>query len=294
MRSSSRRCARLVEEVNRLVRQEAVLDVARGERYRIHDGRVLDMDVVVLLETLLQSAQDRDGVFLRGRVHHNRLETTLQRGILLHVLAVLVKRRRTHAVQLAARKHRLQHVARVGGAFRLARAHDRVDFVDEQDDASVRRLDLVQHGLQALLELAAVLRAGHERRHVEREHGAVLQPLRYVATHDTLCKALHDGRLAHAGLADEDRVVLRLAGKDADHVADFCVTPYNGIELARARHLHEVASVLLQCLVLPFRVVRRNALVSAYLPQGREEVLLRHARVLDRLRGVRRAVAFFF
>ncbi len=42
-------------------------------------------------------------------------------------------------------------------------------------------LDLVEHRLQALLELAAVLGAGEQRAHVEREEVALLQPLGHVA-----------------------------------------------------------------------------------------------------------------
>ena len=92
---------------NRLVRQEAVLYVAR----RQHDGRhkrlVANVDVVVLLEALLESAKNRDSVLLCRRIDHNRLEAALERGVLLHVLAVLVESRRSDAVELAARKHGL-------------------------------------------------------------------------------------------------------------------------------------------------------------------------------------------
>jgi hypothetical protein len=51
-----------------------------------------------------------------------------------------------------------------------------VQLVDEQDDLLVLR-DLVHHRLEALLELAAVLRAGDDGRHVEREHAVVAERL---------------------------------------------------------------------------------------------------------------------
>jgi hypothetical protein len=47
-----------------------------------------------------------------------------------------------------------------------ARAHDRVQFVDERDDPALAGLDLVEHRLEALLELAAVLRARDHRARV--------------------------------------------------------------------------------------------------------------------------------
>ena len=76
------------------------------------------------------------------------------------MLAVLVERGRPDTTELAARKHWLEHVAGIDGALGGAGAHDRVQLVDEEDDAALARLDLRQHGLEALFELAAVLRAG--------------------------------------------------------------------------------------------------------------------------------------
>jgi hypothetical protein len=67
-----------------------------------------------------------------------------------------------------------------------------------------RVLDLLEDGLQALLELAAVLRAGDQRAEVERHDPLVLQRLRDVAADDPLGEALDDRGLADAGLADED------------------------------------------------------------------------------------------
>ena len=98
--------------------------------------------------------------------------------------------------------------------------------------APLALLDLVEHGLQALLELAAVLGAGEERAHVEREDDAVLEPLGHVAAHDALREALDDGGLADAGLADQHRVVLGLARQDADDAADLGVAADHRVELA--------------------------------------------------------------
>src|ERR1700712_4325908 len=47
------------------------------------------------------------------------------------------------------------------------RAHDGVQLVDEGDDLALGVLDLLEHGLEPLLELPAVLRAGHHRRQIE-------------------------------------------------------------------------------------------------------------------------------
>ena len=73
---------------------------------------------------------------------------------------------------------------------------------------AVAVLDLVDDLLQALLELAAVHRAGHQRAHVRAQHALVDSGLGHVAGDDALRQPLDDGRLADARLADQRRVVL--------------------------------------------------------------------------------------
>ena len=225
---------RLVDEVDRLVGQEALGDVAVAEHRRGDERRVLDADAVVDLVALLQAAQDRDRVLDRRLRDEHRLEAPLERRVLLDALPVLVERRRADAAQLAARERRLQHVRRVHRAFGGAGADDRVQLVDEQDDLPVRRLDLLEHGLQAILELAAVLRARDERPQVERDESLVLQRLRHVAADDALRDALDDRRLADARLADEHRVVLRAAREHLHHAADLFVAADDRVDLALA------------------------------------------------------------
>ena len=170
--------AGLVDEVDRLVGQEAIGDVAVRQHGRGDERRVLDLDAVVDLVALAQAAQDADRVLDGRLVDHHRLEAPLERRVLLDVLPVLVERRRADRVQLAAREHRLQHVRGVHRAFRRAGADHGVQLVDEEDDLALRVGDLLEDGLQALLELAAVFRAGDERAHVERDDALVLAALR--------------------------------------------------------------------------------------------------------------------
>ena len=129
----------LVDEVDRLVGQEAVGDVAVAEHGRRDERGVADAHAVMRLVALLQAAQDRDRVGDRRLADEDRREAPLERGVLLDVLAVLVERRRADAAQLAAREHRLQQVRRVDGALGRARADDRVQLVDEEDDAALAR-----------------------------------------------------------------------------------------------------------------------------------------------------------
>ncbi len=104
--------------------------------------------------------------------------------------------------------------------FRAAGADEGVQLVDEEDRV-LGAADLVHHGLDALLELAAVLGAGDHHRQVEHDDAAVAQQLGHVAVDDPLGEALDDGRLADAGLAQEHGVVLRAAAEDLDDAARF-------------------------------------------------------------------------
>ena len=150
---------RLVDQVDGLVGQEARRDVAVGQRGRRDQRGVGDADTVVHLVAVLEAAQDADGVLDRRLADQHLLEATFQRGVLLDVLAVLVERGGADQSQLAAGQHRLDHVARVHRRLAgRAGADDGVQLVDEGDDLAGRVLDVVEHGLEPLLELAAVLR----------------------------------------------------------------------------------------------------------------------------------------
>ena len=107
-------------------------------------------------------------------------------------------------MQLAARQHRLEEVARVHAALGLACTDYRVQLIDEEDDAALAFAYLFEHGLEPLLKFAAVLCAGDQCAHVEGEDRLVLQALRYVAADYTLCQSLGDGRLADARFAYQD------------------------------------------------------------------------------------------
>jgi hypothetical protein len=135
--------AGLVQQVDRLIRQEAVLDVLLRQLRGGHDCLVADAHAVVRLVGGLQATQDRDRGLDCGLGDQDRLEAPLERGILLDVLAVLLQRGGADALELAAGQDRLEHVRGVQrGAFRGARADHRMQLVDEQDHPAAQLLDL--------------------------------------------------------------------------------------------------------------------------------------------------------
>ncbi len=160
------------------------------------------------------------------------LEAALQRGVLLDVLAVFVQRGGADAMQFATRQRGLEHVAGIHGAIGLAGADHGVQLVDEQDDLAFVLGQVVEHRLQALFEFATKLGAGDQGAHVQREHAAIAQAFRHFALDDALGQAFDDGGLAHAGFADQHRVVLGATLQYLDGAADFLVTADHRIELA--------------------------------------------------------------
>ena len=206
------------------------------------------------------------------------LEAALEGGVLLDVLAVLVEGGGADHAQLPAGEQRLEHVAGVHGALGGAGADDGVQLVDEGDHLALGVGDLLEHGLQPLLELAAVLGAGDHRTEVEADEPLVLEALGHVALDDAAGQALDDGGLADAGLADEHRVVLGAARQHLDDPADLLVAPDDGVDLPGARRLGEVAAVALEGLVLLLGVLRGDPVAAADLLHGGEHLLAARRR----------------
>ena len=153
-----------------------------------------------------------------------------------------------------------------------------VQLVDEEDDLALAVDDLLDHGLQPLLELAAELRAGHEGSQVQGEKLLVLQGIRDVTRDDPPRQAFHDGGLADARLADEHGVVLRAAGEHLHDAPDLLVPADDRVELLLAGELGEVPAVVLQGLVARLGVLVGDALVAADRAQRFQRRVAGHAR----------------
>ena len=112
--------------------------------------------------------------------------------------------------------------------------------------------DFRKHGLQPLLELAAIFRAGNQRAHVERHQTLVLQRFGHVAIDDAQRQAFRDRGLADARFADQHRIVLGAARQHLDRAADFLVAPDHRVELAGRAHRGQVARIFLQRVIALF------------------------------------------
>ena len=151
------------------------------ERSCGHDGGVFYAYPVMNLVALLQSAQEGDGVFHMGLAHKNNLEAALQGSIFFDVFAVFIERSGADGAQLAPRQRRLEHIARVHGAFGSACSDEGVQLVNEKNDLSVRFLNLFEQGLEPVFKLATILGAGDHGAQVERRYTLGAQNFRNIA-----------------------------------------------------------------------------------------------------------------
>ena len=99
--------------------------------------------------------------------------------------------------------------------------------------------------LEPLLEVAAVARASQQRAHVERVHHRLLERVRHLAVDDLLGQTFDERRLADAGVAHEDRVVLLPSREDLHQPLDLALPPdERSIRLAVASSFRFVVKAL--------------------------------------------------
>mmetsp|Transcript_29801 Transcript_29801/g.82064 ORF Transcript_29801/g.82064 Transcript_29801/m.82064 type:complete len:508 (+) Transcript_29801:826-2349(+) len=240
-----------VEEVYGLVGQEALREVTVRQPRCHAEGLGRNEHAVVFLIRPAQSLQDlhrlRDG----GLLTNYLLEAPLKRRILLDVLHVLVRRGGANDLELAASERRLQEVRcvhrRVAGK---AGTHKLVDLVYEEADALLGIGRLLYDGLQALLELATVLRAGNEETEVQRINTLPAQPGGHTALDYPLRKALGNGSLPDARGPYEARVVFPAPEKDLDDALQLGLAPDDRVEEAILGHLRQISRYLVKCQLL--------------------------------------------
>ena len=243
------RGAHLVDHVDGLVGQLAVVDVAGRELDGGAQGFRRVAHLVVLLEIGLEPAQDLDRLLDGRLIDVDLLEPAHQGPVLFEVVAVVLVGGRAHAAQIPRGERGLEDIGGVHGAAAGGAGADHgVDFVDEQDGAG-RALQLRDDALQAFLEVAAIPGAGQQRSHVEGENGAVPQDVGNFSVEDAPRQALGDGGLAHTGLAHIERVVLVAPAQDLDGPLDLGLAPDERIDVAVGRLLVEVHAIGVERLV---------------------------------------------
>ena len=139
-----------------------------------------------------------------------------------------------------------------------------MQLVDEQNDV-LGTADFIHHGLDAFLELAAILGAGDHQRQVERDDALVSQQFGHIAFGYLLGQTFHNRRLAHTRFTQQNRVVLGAATEDLNHALDLVLAPDDRVHLAFAGDLGQIAAKRFQrgrldfALFLGWRLLRALA-----------------------------------
>ena len=118
-----------------------------------------------------------------------------------------------------------------------------MQLINEEQYPAFGFLYLLKHGLEPLLEFAAVLSAGDKGTHVEAENSLIFKSLGHIATDDSLRETLRDCGFADAGLTDKHGVVLGLSRKNTYNVSYFGITTDNGVKLVFTGALDKVGAV---------------------------------------------------
>ena len=193
----------------------------------------------------LDTLQDADSLFLCGFFHRNRLESPLQCGILLNILAILRDRGRTDQLDLSASQGRFHDIGRINCPLGASGTDDRMQFIQKQDDISIIR-DFFYYLFDPFLEFATILTASYHPRQIKRQQSLVLHRKRYISRHDPGCQSFHHGGLANTGFPDQAGIVLRPSAQDLDHSADFFISSDYRIQLSFPGQRRQIPAVLLQ------------------------------------------------
>ena len=121
-----------VDQVDGLVRQESVGDIA-GRKVRGGSERlVIDLKLVVFFVAALDAPKNLDGL-VNGRLFDpHGLEPAFQSWVAFDVFAIVVQGRRSDGLKLASGEGWFEYVGSVNRAFCGACADHRVNLVNEQ------------------------------------------------------------------------------------------------------------------------------------------------------------------
>ena len=236
--------------------------------------------------------------FCNGRFSHgNRLEPPLQGCVLLNMLAVLGKGGSADDLNFTPRQGGLQDIGSVHRAFRIACAHQIVDFIDDQNDVAAL-LDLADQAFHTAFELAAELGTCHQGSQIQQEHFLIPELVGHFPGGNALGQALGDGSLTHTGFTDETGVVLLAAVQDLNDPLRLHIPADDLIELAfpcSAGQVHAVAVqefVLLVFLLFAAFFFIRLLLLGRTGRLGRQIALAAAKQLVQQRKGCGLAVDF--
>ena len=260
--------ARLVQQVDGLIRQEPVRNIPFGEHHTLPGNLRRNAHAVKFRIAFRDALHDLHGFLNGGLRHRHRLEPAFQSGILLDVLPVLIEGGRADDLNLSPGKRGLEDVGGVHAALRVTGPHQIVDLVDYKDNIATLP-DLLNETLHPAFKLAPELGASHQRGQIQEENLLIPQLIGHIPRGNPLGKALGDGGFAHARLTDETGIVLLAAVEDLNDPLRLHIPADHLVELSlpgTARQVHAVAVQEFMALAFFLRIF---FLFPVFFPGGR-------------------------
>ncbi len=219
---------------------------------------------MVYFVTVFKTSKNGNRIFYSRFFYHNRLETAFQSRILFNILTVFIQCGRTDTMKLATSQHRLQHIAGIECTVCLTCTNNRMQLINKQDDLSITVLHILKNGFQTLFKFTTILRTCNQCTHIQCKNLLILQSVRNITIHNPLGKTFDNCSLTNTGFTDQNRVILRLTGKDTNHVPDLFITANHRIKLLFFCLLHKILTILLQGIISSFRIIRSYPLIPTY------------------------------
>src|SRR5688500_12190863 len=136
-------------------------------------------------------------------------------------------------------------------------------FIDKKDRV-IFFFQIVDDGLKALLEIAAVSCAREDRSHIKSENFGFPQNFRHASLADLQCESFGKRRLSNARLTDIKRIVLFPAAEDLDGAFDLHFAADDRIDPAFSGSSHELDRETFERLCGRVRPHARKFVVEAF------------------------------
>ena len=240
--SEVRASACLIEQVDSLIGQEAVIYIALGEHNRSVDERVAYGDLVEIFVIVLDADEHLIGLLYRRLLDFYRLKAALKGGVLLDIFSVFGEGRCADYLYLASRKGGLQDIRGVHRALRIACADEVMHLIDEQDYIALF-FDLVYKTLYTALELTSELSTGDKSGEVEQVYFLFGELRGNFAIGYTQGKSLGYSGLADAGFADKAGVVLRAAAENLHRAVNLVIASDDAVYFTLSGFFREIRAI---------------------------------------------------
>src|SRR5215472_6914635 len=216
----------------------------------------------MLLQSFLYAAKHAIALLFVRFLDFDHLESSRQGCVFLEVFLVFRPGRGGDGTEFATRQRRFKQVRRIVLPRLPTRPDHGVSLVYKEDDWNRGCLDLGDHVLQAILELALDPGPSLEQAEIQRANLHSLQGWWNISRGNPSSETLDHSRLSYSRFTGENRVVLAAARENVDNLANFEIASQHRINLPRLGRRRKIDSELVESCLRGRRRGRRRFLPS--------------------------------